>query len=195
MQIIRRNIGINIRFYREQRGFSQSELASRAMVSRRSIQNIENGSANPSVDFLASISVALNVTFSDLFGAKLFFRNGLKDISKIDFYGAPNSFFTVRNNKDQIIEGNLNFEKVSGIKLCDFADNMLAYIGRYTEVNFELITEKHTLVLNRSCADIVGQDFEKIGRFGYGFRPGCPVTKGQVTSHFWQTQARLGKAG
>ncbi len=51
---------------REQRGWSQDELAKRAGVSNVHICTIEKGTRNPSLDVLGRIAEALGVTASEL---------------------------------------------------------------------------------------------------------------------------------
>lgn len=58
---------INLKFYREQKGFSQSELAIQANSSNGMIGNIESGKAKPSFDNICKIATALGVHPADLF--------------------------------------------------------------------------------------------------------------------------------
>ena len=58
---------INLKFYREQKGFSQSELAIQANSSNGMIGNIESGKAKPSFDNICKIAAALGVHPADLF--------------------------------------------------------------------------------------------------------------------------------
>ncbi|WP_229262302.1 XRE family transcriptional regulator [Duganella guangzhouensis] len=56
----------NVRRYRQQQGLSQSELATRAGLSRRMINGLEAGSVNISLSNLDAIALALGVRFVDL---------------------------------------------------------------------------------------------------------------------------------
>jgi len=58
---------LNIKFYREQRGWSQSQLAIQANSSNGMIGNIESGKAKPSFDHIVRIAEALNIHPADLF--------------------------------------------------------------------------------------------------------------------------------
>ena len=61
------NFRMNLKFYREQKGFSQSELAIQANSSNGMIGNIESGKAKPSVENICKIATALGVHPADLF--------------------------------------------------------------------------------------------------------------------------------
>lgn len=58
---------MNIKYYREERGFSQSELAIQANSSNGMIGNIESGKAKPSFENIVRIAQALGVHPADLF--------------------------------------------------------------------------------------------------------------------------------
>lgn len=58
---------MNLKFYREQKGYSQSELAIQANSSNGMIGNIESGKAKPSFDNICKIATALNIHPADLF--------------------------------------------------------------------------------------------------------------------------------
>ena len=58
---------INLKYYREQKGFSQSELAIQANSSNGMIGNIESGKAYPSFKNIIAIANALHVHPADLF--------------------------------------------------------------------------------------------------------------------------------
>ncbi len=58
---------MNLKFYREQKGYSQSELAIQANSSNGMIGNIESGKAKPSFDNICKIAAALNIHPADLF--------------------------------------------------------------------------------------------------------------------------------
>ena len=64
---------INMKFYREQKGFSQSELAIQANSSNGMIGNIESGKAKPSFEMMIKIAEALKINPADLF---------IRDVSK-----------------------------------------------------------------------------------------------------------------
>lgn len=58
---------LNMKFYREQKGLSQSELAIQANSSNGMIGNIESGKAKPSFDNILRIAAALQIHPADLF--------------------------------------------------------------------------------------------------------------------------------
>lgn len=57
----------NLKYYREQRGWSQSELAIQADSSNGQIGNVESGNAYPSIDLVFRIAKALSIHPADLF--------------------------------------------------------------------------------------------------------------------------------
>ena len=57
----------NLKFYREQRGWSQAELAIQADSSNGQIGNVESGKASPSIDLVFRIAKALSIHPADLF--------------------------------------------------------------------------------------------------------------------------------
>ena len=69
----REQLGDRIRRYREDKGFSLSELAKRADVSKGYVWSLENEADHnrPSAQTLYAIAKALGVTMSDLLGEKL----------------------------------------------------------------------------------------------------------------------------
>jgi transcriptional regulator with XRE-family HTH domain len=60
-------LGVRVKECRHQANKSQETLAFEALVDRTYISAIERGIANPSVETLANICHALNVTLSELF--------------------------------------------------------------------------------------------------------------------------------
>ena len=60
-------IGKKIRLLREDKGFSQEELAANSNMGVNSIGRIEQGKANPTLHSLNQISLAMNVDITELF--------------------------------------------------------------------------------------------------------------------------------
>ncbi|MGN0731176.1 MAG: helix-turn-helix domain-containing protein [Treponema sp.] len=58
---------MNMKFYREQLGMSQAELAVQSDSSNGMIGNIESGKAKPSFDSIVRIAAALKIHPADLF--------------------------------------------------------------------------------------------------------------------------------
>lgn len=59
-------LGQNVARLRGVRGFTQEKLAEMVDVDRRYIQRIEAGTANPGIDVLARLKVALSVSWTRL---------------------------------------------------------------------------------------------------------------------------------
>jgi len=64
---IKQIIGLNIKYHRQQRRYSQEELASKTGVSTSAISDIETGSSDPKATTLYKISHALNIDMAMLF--------------------------------------------------------------------------------------------------------------------------------
>lgn len=60
-------LGRKIRFVREKRGLSQTQLADLAQIGRAHLSQIENGAAAARVDTLHAIAGALEMSLSELF--------------------------------------------------------------------------------------------------------------------------------
>jgi len=60
-------IGLNILYYRKERGITQMQLAEMTSYSRNHIQQIETARATPSVGALLDIAAALNIPVTKLF--------------------------------------------------------------------------------------------------------------------------------
>jgi transcriptional regulator with XRE-family HTH domain len=63
-------IGLNILYYRKERGITQMQLAELTSFSRNHIQRIETASAVPSVAALLDIAKVLNVPVGKLFESR-----------------------------------------------------------------------------------------------------------------------------
>lgn len=63
-------IGLNIMYYRKERGITQMQLAEMTSYSRNHIQQIETACAVPSVDALLDIAEALDISPTMLFEIK-----------------------------------------------------------------------------------------------------------------------------
>ena len=60
-------LGMRIRFLRKRLGWSQEDLALEANINKNYLSDLENGRRNPSFEILERISIALQITLSDLF--------------------------------------------------------------------------------------------------------------------------------
>lgn len=63
---IRRRVGLNMKMHREDRGWSQEELAFECGLHRTYISGVERGVRNPTVLVLQKIAKALQVPTADL---------------------------------------------------------------------------------------------------------------------------------
>ena len=66
-QELRKILGMGIRFYRQQRQFSQAALAEKANISITFLSNIERGIKYPTSDTLSAIANGLGVEVYELF--------------------------------------------------------------------------------------------------------------------------------
>ena len=60
-------LGLRIRFLRQQRHWSQEDLALNANINKNYISDLENGRRNPSLEILERIAIALNISLEELF--------------------------------------------------------------------------------------------------------------------------------
>jgi transcriptional regulator with XRE-family HTH domain len=68
------SIGANIRRYREERGLSPTQLAAKAEISKSylsELENLKDGTKQPSADKLYLIANALGVAMSELLGRRI----------------------------------------------------------------------------------------------------------------------------
>jgi transcriptional regulator with XRE-family HTH domain len=63
---IRRKLGQRVRKYREQKGWSQEDMAEYSGLHRTYISGIERGTRNPTITIVAQLANALNVTLGNL---------------------------------------------------------------------------------------------------------------------------------
>lgn len=61
-----RDIGKNIRYYREKKGYSQEQLAQLLFVTRQTVSNYETGRSRPDVETLVKLAGLLNIEVTDL---------------------------------------------------------------------------------------------------------------------------------
>ena len=60
-------LGMRIKYLRQNRRWSQEDLALNANVNKNYISDLENGRRNPSLEILERISVAFNISLAELF--------------------------------------------------------------------------------------------------------------------------------
>lgn len=83
----------NLKYYREQKGWSQSELAIQADSSNGQIGNVEAGKASPSIDLVFRIARALSIHPADLF---------LRDSSKAQNRELYSKYHELINNCERL---------------------------------------------------------------------------------------------
>ena len=62
-----KKLGLNISYYRKEKGLSQSQLAEKINISRTHMSRIETASCAVSLDVLFNISEKLNVPINNFF--------------------------------------------------------------------------------------------------------------------------------
>jgi transcriptional regulator with XRE-family HTH domain len=67
---IQETFGLNVKRIREQKGWSQDLLSEKSLLHRTYISGIERGIRNPTIEIVAQLSNALNVSISELFKDK-----------------------------------------------------------------------------------------------------------------------------
>ena len=60
-------LGMRIRFLRQQKRWSQEDLALNANINKNYISDLENGRRNPSLEILERIAVAFGISLAELF--------------------------------------------------------------------------------------------------------------------------------
>jgi len=68
---LQQKIGERIRFLRESKGISQQNLAAICNFEKANLSRIEAGRTNPTISTLYKISLALNVTISELIDVEI----------------------------------------------------------------------------------------------------------------------------
>lgn len=63
-------IGLNILYYRKEKGYTQQQLAEKISYSKNHVQQIETAKATPSVAILLDIAKALDIPVSKLFESR-----------------------------------------------------------------------------------------------------------------------------
>ena len=66
---LNKKIGLRIVELRNQKGWSQSELARNLGKDRQALEKLENGKVNPTLYSLNQVATALDISLSELFDA------------------------------------------------------------------------------------------------------------------------------
>lgn len=64
---IQEHLGLRIKFLRNERKWSQEDLALEANINKNYISDLENGRRNPSLDILERIARAFGISLEELF--------------------------------------------------------------------------------------------------------------------------------
>ena len=59
-------VGKNIKFFREKKDITQSELADKLCVTRQAVSNWENGKTEPDIEMLNKIASVLEISIEEL---------------------------------------------------------------------------------------------------------------------------------
>lgn len=97
--MLSRILAENVRLMRLFKGLSQAELAEKARICRRAIQQIESGKGNASIKVLQSLAIALGVSPHKLFSNQRVTVKNKKDLLTIDWSGEPGYSMAYRNEE------------------------------------------------------------------------------------------------
>lgn len=76
-------IGYNIKFFREQLGWSQQELADKLRISRSSVAKWESNIGRPDITLLIKLGEVFNVSLDQLVGTHSYHDNLLNDFKRM----------------------------------------------------------------------------------------------------------------
>jgi transcriptional regulator with XRE-family HTH domain len=66
IDVVRRQLGANVRRWRARRGWTQDQLAEQANISAKFVGEVERGEDNPSLETLWALVCALKIEWPDL---------------------------------------------------------------------------------------------------------------------------------
>lgn len=93
--------GENLKTLRKQKGFSQEELAARLHVVRQTVSKWEKGLSVPDADALIRLAEVLEVSVSELLGAKIESENAAADVA--EQLSRINEQLAIRNRRSRRI--------------------------------------------------------------------------------------------
>lgn len=93
--------GENLKTLRKQKGFSQEELAARLHVVRQTVSKWEKGRSVPDADALIRLAEVLEVSVSELLGAKIENKNAAADVA--EQLSRINEQLAIRNRRSRRI--------------------------------------------------------------------------------------------
>ncbi|NWG93489.1 MAG: helix-turn-helix transcriptional regulator [Parvularculaceae bacterium] len=137
MEGLRHAVGNRIRDLRIARGTSLSELARESNVAKATLSNIEAGEANPTLDTLWSLSIALKVPLSSFFGepqpgVKVIRSGDMKPVSGKALRGRLAAMFDVEASRIELFTGTLlkGVVQESPAHLRGVVEHVLVHRGR-----------------------------------------------------------------
>lgn len=83
------HIAYNIKFFREQHGWTQEDLAKRVLSSRSKVAKWENHTVTPDIESLIQLSELFDVTLDHLVGRQSFKKELLTDFKRIYQLDSP----------------------------------------------------------------------------------------------------------
>ncbi|MEL1134505.1 helix-turn-helix transcriptional regulator [Desulfitobacterium sp. THU1] len=97
MEHIAREIGNNLRRYRQLRGYTQEKLAEELLVSVGYISQLENGLKTPSVSMIAKISEVLDLTGALMLSDNQEINGDLKELVQLLISKDPEDILFIKN--------------------------------------------------------------------------------------------------
>lgn len=133
------NIGEQIKYYRKRSGITQQKLAELIGVQASAISKYEKGIVSPSWEMLLNISIALNISITQLIEGSSFGDDGFNPAEDIKINPEKYSAETDENGK--VIAYKLNSEKETLLIRYETlnklgrreANNYIAYLSTRTE--------------------------------------------------------------
>lgn len=122
------NIGEKIKLFRNEKGLTQDELASKCGLSKNGLWNYENNKRQPSIETLEKIAVALDKPLVDLIGMDklLHFEQNISEIDKAiisEFIKTPPENYMYspseleKKNKEKMLNSIKEISKLSDITI------------------------------------------------------------------------------
>ena len=149
------DIGERIKKYRNQRGFTQLQLAARAGMSRSYLADIELNRYNPSLGKLMNIANALGIPISCLLDdVKISFKNLLKSCEAKDLpLEGLGKFLGISAHDLECIRLNQFPSDDCMRKLCDYFDCSYDYLIGKTDNPYEIILGEKVISIDPSLDD------------------------------------------
>lgn len=139
----------NLKFFRKELDLTQKDIAKISKISYRLIQDLESGSANPTLDTLNKLAITFKITVKDLLSlSRIRLLEGDLDFIENFMNASKNAKIAlgIRNQSGTAIYGNKSLEKIHGSY--DFSHGPIDLLSAYsTEVKGllknQMMTEKN----------------------------------------------------